>query len=44
MVNILSLQVDSNNSLLTVKQLGLDAITAAGVAKESKEGKESEGS
>lgn len=44
MVNILSLQIDSNNTLLTIEQLGLDAVTAAGVAKKSEDRKKSEGS
>ena len=43
MSNILSLQIDSNNTLLTIEQLGLDAVTAARVAKECEDGKKSEG-
>ena len=41
MSNIFSLQIDSNNTLLTIEQLGLDAVTAAGVAEKSEDGKKS---
>jgi len=43
MVNILSLQIDSNHAFLSTLYLCFNAATAAGVAKKSEEGKKSQG-
>lgn len=43
MANILSLQINSNNSLLAAEQLSFDTVAAARIAEEGKKCKEAKG-